>query len=291
MRLSIRTVALAATVALAGCSGSNDAVTRPEGGVRPLGISNPDLVITAFEITAVTNNSVTYEWTIMNIGDAPADLEGPTLDTADNVSVQALLSQNTTFGDAGDMPAGGTVLGSSPIAPLAPGASLSGSFSSNTPGANPCDFAYLTLMVDWGESLFEYDETNNFAFDEIVCCPELEIDIKPGSDVNPVNPKSNGVIPVAILGSASLDVTDIDVDSIEFGPWGATEAHGTGHYEDVNDDGYVDLMLHFRTQDTGIGAGATEACLTADYDGAGGLCSLSNCDNISTVPPPEVAGP
>ena len=83
--MSIRTVALAAMVALAGCSGSNDAVTRPEGSVRPLGVSNPDLVITAFEVTAVTNNSVTYEWTITNIGSTPADLEGPTLATADNL--------------------------------------------------------------------------------------------------------------------------------------------------------------------------------------------------------------
>ena len=39
------------------------------------------------------------------------------------------------------------------------------------------------------------------------------LDIKPGSCPNPVNLGSNGVIPVAILGSDTLDVNDIDLSS------------------------------------------------------------------------------
>ena len=35
------------------------------------------------------------------------------------------------------------------------------------------------------------------------------LDIKPGSCPNPINLRSNGVVPVAILGSATLDVNDI----------------------------------------------------------------------------------
>ena len=35
---------------------------------------------------------------------------------------------------------------------------------------------------------------------------EIEIDIKPGSDRNSINPMSKGVIPVAILGSDEFDV-------------------------------------------------------------------------------------
>ena len=34
-------------------------------------------------------------------------------------------------------------------------------------------------------------------------------DIKPGSCPNPINLRSNGVVPVAVLGSATLDVNDI----------------------------------------------------------------------------------
>jgi hypothetical protein len=50
---------------------------------------------------------------------------------------------------------------------------------------------------------------------------------------------------------------------------------------DVNGDGYPDFLLHFRTQDTGIEFGDTEACLTASLIGGG---SFTSCDPIITVP-------
>jgi len=183
--------------------------------------------------------------------------------------------------------AGGTVVGISPIGVLNPGESRSGSFSS-TPSQDPCGFAYLVLMVDWGGVVDESDETNNTRAASIDCCPEMEIDIKPGSDVNRINPKSKGVIPVAILGSADLDVHDIDQSTIAFGPSAMDTHKQGGHFEDVNGDGYVDLVLHFPTQETGIQSGDTEACLTADLNDG---CSLSACDNIRTVPTPGMSGP
>ena len=36
------------------------------------------------------------------------------------------------------------------------------------------------------------------------------VDIEPGSEVNPINPGSRGVIPVAILGSDTFDAGDRD---------------------------------------------------------------------------------
>jgi len=87
-------------------------------------------------------------------------LEGPTGGDADNVSVQAFLSSDTVFNNAGDIAAGGTILGSSPLADLGPGESISGSFAS-TPAANACDYPYLVLLVDWGAAVDESDETNN----------------------------------------------------------------------------------------------------------------------------------
>jgi 6-phosphogluconolactonase (cycloisomerase 2 family) len=92
---------------------------------------------------------------------------------------------------------------------------------------------------------------------------EVAIDIKPGSDGNPINLRSRGIIPVAILGSAELDVADVLWAGVRFGPDEAPPAHGGPHeLEDVNGDGRLDMMVRFRTQDTGIICGDTEATLT-----------------------------
>jgi hypothetical protein len=99
-------------------------------------------------------------------------------------------------------------------------------------------------------------------------CPE--IDIRPGSDSNPVNPTGNGTIPVAILGSETFDVMDVDVATLTFGPAAASPSHGLngldvfeGHLQDVNGDGFTDLLSHYRIQDTGIASGDTYACIRA----------------------------
>ena len=46
------------------------------------------------------------------------------------------------------------------------------------------------------------------------CGALAHLDIKPGSCPNPVNPRSKGVVPVAIIGSESFDVRQIDIDSV-----------------------------------------------------------------------------
>ncbi len=80
----------------------------------------------------------------------------------------------------------------------------------------------------------------------IVPCP-VPIDIKPGSFPNSINPDKNGVIPVAILGTATFDATQVDPDTVQFGPDGATKMHKKAHLEDVDGDGDTDMVLHFRT--------------------------------------------
>jgi hypothetical protein len=90
----------------------------------------------------------------------------------------------------------------------------------------------------------------------------VTIDIKPGSDPNSININSRGVIPVAVLTTEEFDAGDVDAGTVRFGPSGAyAEQYAL---EDVDDDGDIDLILHFRTQDAGIGAGDTEAALTGE---------------------------
>jgi probable HAF family extracellular repeat protein len=110
----------------------------------------------------------------------------------------------------------------------------------------------------------------------------VEIDIKPGSDPNPINPFSRGVIPVAILTTEDFDALTVDEDSVRFGPAEAEKRHKQAHVEDVDGDGDLDLLLHFSTQETGIALGDTEACLTGQtYDGV----PIMGCDSVRTVPP------
>ncbi len=113
----------------------------------------------------------------------------------------------------------------------------------------------------------------------------ITVDIKPGSDVNPINLRSQGTTPVAILGSETFDVTTVDVTSIRFaGAPIRVKPNGTLHYsyEDVNEDGYLDLVMHFSTQALDLDENSTEATVT----GIGGedRC-IAGTDTVVIVPP------
>ncbi len=109
---------------------------------------------------------------------------------------------------------------------------------------------------------------------------DVAIDIKPGSDPNSINLKSKGVIPVAVLTTPEFDAADVDPTTVGFGPDTAGIAHSAAHLEDVDGDGDIDLLMHFRTQETGIQCGDTYATLTGEtFDGS----PIEGSDSIKTV--------
>lgn len=91
------------------------------------------------------------------------------------------------------------------------------------------------------------------------CIIHVDIDIKPGSDPNSINLKSNGVIPVAVLTTDDFDATTVDGSTVLFE--GASPVHG-GHLEDVDGDGDLDWLGHFNVQDTDLGLASTTGTLT-----------------------------
>jgi len=80
---------------------------------------------------------------------------------------------------------------------------------------------------------------------------QINIDIKPGNDgLAPINPKSRGKVPVALLGAADFSVRDVDLNSVTFGHSGDEASLAKCHEpSDVNGDVWLDMLCHFENQD------------------------------------------
>ena len=96
------------------------------------------------------------------------------------------------------------------------------------------------------------------------CGPRrVTVDIKPGSFPNPINSRSQGVVPVAVLTTPRFDATTLDSSTVRFGALGTEAAPSKAEFADVDGDGDADALFHFRTQETLLACGMTEATLKA----------------------------
>ncbi|RZN39009.1 MAG: hypothetical protein EFT35_04125 [Methanophagales archaeon ANME-1-THS] len=149
-------------------------------------------------------------------------------------------------------------------------------FQWSTPGT----WYVYAVHPTYGSGIYNYPPVS------FRCLPEVPVfvDIKPGSCPNPLNPKSEGVLPVAVLGTGSFDVTTIDPSTILLTREGIEEgvAPIRWSYEDVatpfagelcdchdlNGDGYTDLSLKFDTQELveklNLSEGKVELTLTGN---------------------------
>lgn len=126
----------------------------------------------------------------------------------------------------------------------------------------------ITLVVTDNQGLTDFARLNT-----------IPIDVMPGSTDNPINLRSKGKTPVALLSSAALDASKIDAATLRLGPGNAAPAPTGVHREDVDGDGLIDLILQFRTQDIELTEGATQLCIRGQLPSGR---SFEACDHIRT---------
>ncbi len=106
----------------------------------------------------------------------------------------------------------------------------------------------------------------------------VSIDVRPGDPSNTVNPRSRGMIPVAILGTPDFDATALDVATLQFGTGLTPALHPS--VQDVNGDAVPDLLVHFRADLSGIRCADTQVGLTGRTLGGQ---AVQGSDSIRTV--------
>ena len=110
-----------------------------------------------------------------------------------------------------------------------------------------------------------------------VSVPKVTVDIKPGSDTNPINLKSKGVVPVAVLTTDAFNAAAVDPATVFFA--GAKPVRWTR--EDVDGDGDVDMLFHFKTQELDLTENSTEATLTGQTTEE---VAIQGTDEVRIVP-------
>jgi hypothetical protein len=110
---------------------------------------------------------------------------------------------------------------------------------------------------------------------------EVIVDIKPGSDPNCFNVNGHGVIPVAILGSDTFYVTDIDQGSLSFGGLSVRIRGNKGplcRVDYSNGDEYLDLVCQFEDNSDFWNPGEDDATVTGtlmdgtEFEGTDSIC-------------------
>jgi hypothetical protein len=145
-----------------------------------------------------------------------------------------------------------------------------------TNNINPESFEdiYLAAQVSAG-TFIDYQVGMDYRPPQSVV--EIGIDIKPGGNPNNINLKSKGLAPVAVMTTDEFDASTINPETVLF----AAVAAVRWTEEDVDFDGDLDLLFHFKTQELNLNKDSTEATLTGiTYDGQ----AIEGTDTVNIVP-------
>jgi hypothetical protein len=131
---------------------------------------------------------------------------------------------------------------------------------------------------------------------------EVPLDVKPGGCPNPLNVKAKGVLPVAILGTVSFDVTKIDLSTIKLNgvspKSGSIEDVAAPFTDNITDcssctsagrDGNPDLTLKFENQEIVAALGTVEdgQCVRVQITGkllpAYGSTAITGVDVVKII--------
>lgn len=124
--------------------------------------NKPDLIVTDIKITTWDSMSIYYTYTIQNIGNWRVNLDGLTGKEEDNVKVQAFVSPDSAYEAGKETPAGGSILGLSPLGYLRQGESFNGNFYVNGLDMKKAvELPFFILYVDWANTVEEEKEENN----------------------------------------------------------------------------------------------------------------------------------
>lgn len=296
-------------------------VTVDEGSVATNSgtISDPDgdPVTLSTSIGTVTDNGdSTWSWSFATT-DGPAESQTVTITATDALDAEAEIDFELV------------VLNVPPDVDAGPDASItsndtfdfSGSFSDPGVIDSPWDW-----QIDWGDgtqdsgsaldqalpidashqfctaqdytvSLSVTDKDGDTGVDPMTLTVEhfpVDIEIKPTDNPNSVNPGSKGMLPVAVLSSASFDATQIDPATLLLGdetdPDTPVAVRNNGTFyasiEDVNNDGLPDLMLHFRVPELVANGDLTGASTSLVLRGflTDGCTNFRGEDSVNIVP-------
>lgn len=120
------------------------------------------------------------------------------------------------------------------------------------PSADPMGIGMLILILGYegiGVIADPYAYFGEVPLEPVPAALAVGVDIKPGSDRNPLNLRARGVLPVAVLGAKDFDVSWIDASTLTL----AGQPMEKASIEDVSGprgirDGIADLVAFVRIQ-------------------------------------------